>query len=124
MQIERAILRSTLLEEVRAAWSALRQAHPGERFYAFGIYTTDVVDYLMITASTEEGLSKVTAEYSGKYGGDIDLRRRSLRWSPCDSPLHLEGDGLLARSDALRMEGPDAYEDSPESAEAISMVFD
>src|SRR5262249_5094149 len=78
MQIEREVLRSTLLEEVRAAWSTLRQAHPGERFYAFGIYTTDVVDYLMITASTEEGLSKVTDGYLGKVGGDVELRRASL----------------------------------------------
>ena len=119
-QIDRQLLRSTLLEEVRGAWKGLRQAHPGEAFYSFGIYTTDAVDYLVITASTEEGLSKVTAEYCNKYGGDASLRQASLRWSPSDSPLHLEGQELLARSDALRMAGPDPYEDSRESDEAIA----
>ena len=44
-----------MLAELRAAWASLRGRHPGERFYCFGLYTTDLADYLMVTASTEEG---------------------------------------------------------------------
>jgi hypothetical protein len=124
MQIDRIKFRSTLLEEVRAAWSTLRHAHSSEVFYAFGIYTTAVVDYLMVTASTEEGLTKVTAEYCARDGGDSITRRASLRWFPADSPLHMEGRDLLAKSEALRSEGPDPYDDSPEADEVISMVLE
>jgi len=124
VQIDRNGLRATLLNEVCSAWEVLHQAHPRESFYSFGIYTTELVDYLMVTASTEEGLSAVTAKYWSNNGGDPALHRSSLRWSPCDSPLHVEGQGLLARSEAIRRQGPDPYEDSPESDEAVSMVFD
>jgi hypothetical protein len=123
MALDRLGLTATLTEELREAWRSLRESHPGERFYSFGFYTTALAEYLMVTASTEEGLSRVTAEYVQKDGGDPVLRRASLRWSPCDSPLHLEGEELLPRSTLLRDAGPDPYEDSPEADETVSLVY-
>jgi hypothetical protein len=122
--IDREALKTTMLTELRAAWASLRERHPGERFYSFGLYTTDLADYLMVTASTEEGLSEVTQRYVKRTGRDETAQRASLRWSPADSPLHAEGDGLLAESDQLRQAGPDPYDDTPEADEAISLVFD
>ena len=122
--IDRTVLRATLLRELRAAWETLRSAHRDEHFYSFGVYTTDVVDYLMVTASTEEGLAAATRIYVARDGGDPGLQQASLRWSPCDSPLHQEGESLLPESDRIRREGPDPYDDSPESDEAIAMAFD
>ena len=122
--IDREALETTMLAELRAAWASLRGRHPCERFYSFGLYTTDLADYLMVTASTEEGLSEVTQRYLTRTGRDANAQRAALRWSPADSPLHAEGDGLLAESDRLRQAGPDPYDDTPEADEAISLVLD
>jgi hypothetical protein len=122
--IDREALETTMLAELRAAWVTLRGRHPGERFYSFGLYTTDLADYLMVTASTEEGLTEVTQRYVTQTGSDATAQRAALRWSPADSPLHAEGEGLLAESDRLRREGPDPYDDTPEADEAISLLFD
>lgn len=116
--------RDTLLHEVRSAWQLLRQTHPRDHFYCFGVYTMACAEYLTITASTEEGLSVVAEKYLARAGGDRTLWRSCLRWSPCDSPLHEEGFNLLLRSQALRDSGPDPYDDTIEGSEAIALVFD
>jgi len=85
--IDREALETTMLAELRAAWASLRGRHPCERFYSFGLYTTDLADYLMVTASTEEGLSEVTQRYVTQTGRDATALRATLRWSPPDSPL-------------------------------------
>jgi hypothetical protein len=122
--LNRRRFRSTLIRELRSAWETLRRAHPTERFYAFGVYTTAVVDYLAVTASTEEALAVATQRYVERYGGDPALRSAALRWSPVDSPLHEEGESLLAASDDLRQQGPDPYDESPEADAAIALVFE
>ena len=122
--IDREALETTMLAELRAAWATLRGRHPDERFYSFGLYTTDLADYLMVTASTEEGLSEVTQRYVTQTGSEPAAQRAALRWSPADSPLHAEGEGLLVDSDRLRRAGPDPYDDTPEADEAISLLFD
>jgi hypothetical protein len=122
--IDRELFRTTLIEELREAWRTLRGAHPSERFYSFGFYTAALAEYLMVTASTEEGLSRVTADYLKTSGGDPSLRRAALRWSPCDSPLHAEGESLLPRATALRDAGPDPYDDSPEADEMVTLVYE
>ena len=122
--IDAQLFRTTLLEEFRAAWQTLREKHSTEHFYSFGLYTASGAEYLMVTASTEEGLSSATERYLARQGGDPTLMRTCLRWSFCDSPLHEEGMDLLPRSDALRTSGPDPYECSAESEEAITLVFE
>ena len=122
--LDRDTLQIVMLDELRAAWTRLRGAHPGERFYAFGLFTTDVADYLMVTASTEEGLSEATQRSVTRNASDPEQQRAALRWSPCDSPLHAEGEGLLPQSDRLRHAGAGAHDDTPEADETIAMVFD
>jgi hypothetical protein len=122
--LDRDTLQAVMLDELRAAWTRLCGAHPGERFYSFGLFTTDVADYLMVTASTEEGLSEVTQRYVTQGASDPGQQRAALRWSPSDSPLHAEGEGLLPESDRLRHAGAGAHDDTPEADETISLVFD
>jgi len=38
---------------------------------------------------------------NGNTPDDPALQRQALRWSPCDSPLHEAGSGLLPRSNAI-----------------------
>src|SRR5258708_12718859 len=113
--IDREALKTTMLAGLRAAWASLRGRHPGEQFYSFGLYTTDLADYLMVTASTEEGLSEVTQRYVTRTGRDATVQRAALRWSPADSPLHAEADWLLAETHRLRQPGPSPYHDNPDS---------
>lgn len=109
---------------MRSAWSILHANHPGESFYSFGLFTSPGASYLTVTASTEEGLTVVTADYVRRYGGGAKLQRQSLRWSPVDSPLHDEGARLLAGAQAIRDTMPDPYGDHPDAEEATLEVFD
>src|SRR5260370_8414661 len=104
-----------MLAELCVAWASMRRRHPDERFYSFGLYTTDLADYLMVTASTEEGLSEATQRYVTRTGRDATAQRAALRWSPADSPLHAEVDGLPAESDRLRQPRPHPYNHTPTS---------
>src|SRR5258705_1425930 len=119
--IDREALETTMLAELRTAWATLRGRHPGERFYSFGLYTTDLADYLMGTASTEEGLSEVTERYVTRTGRDATAQRAPLRWSPADSPLHAEAEALLAERDRLPCPGPYPHDESPEAGQSISL---
>lgn len=121
--IDPKVFRETITRELADAWRTLTKRHPDERFYSFGVYTTELADYLMVTAGTEEGLTVVTNRYLAQKASDPFLMRASLRWSPCDSPLHAEGMSLLPESDRLRTAGPDPYEGSEESDAAIAFVF-
>ena len=121
--IDPSLFRDTMRDELRSAWLTLRDRHRDDRFYAFGFYTSELASDLMVTASTEEGLSAVTGRYVAKLHRDPALTRASLRWSPCDSPLHIEGSDLLPRSSELRNAGPDPYDDTPEADQAVALVF-
>jgi hypothetical protein len=119
--LDSTLLCSTLRVELRAAWTKIRADHAQERLYGFGAYTTDSASYLMVTAFSESGLESQVAKYlaseRGK-GSDPVLQRQTLRWSPCDSPLHQEGSDLLPKSDkivdALNLEGDPDGEDFDE----------
>lgn len=117
--IDARLFRETLLDEFRSAWQTLRERHPTEHFYCFGLYTTGAAEYVMATACTEEGLSIATEKYLAREGGDPGLMRLCLRWSFCDSPLHEEALNLLPRSHALRDAVGDPYDE-----DAIELVFD
>jgi hypothetical protein len=123
-ELDRDLFRTTLADEISVAWKTLSERHQGEDFYAFGLYTTPLGESQMVTASTEEGLSRATSRYVEKYGDDPALRRLSLRWSHADSPLHDEGVDLLPESGALLAAGPDPYDESPEAEAAVSLVFE
>lgn len=113
-----------MLAETTSAWRTLRAAHGGAHFYSFGVYTAELADYLGLTASTEEGLSSVAEQYLASRRGDLRSMRASLRWSPCDSPLHEHALTLLPESDGLRTEGPDPYDDTHEAEAATALVFE
>lgn len=121
--LDSALLQATLRDELRAAWRKLHDEHGQDLLYGFGVYTTDSASYLMVTAFSEKGLearvAKAVADFgpggrhadlrkfaldSGGTPDDPTLQRQCLRWSPCDSPLHEIGSGLLPRSDEIVQE--------------------
>ena len=118
--LDPALLQLTLRDELRAAWRQLHAEHGAEELYGFGVYTTDSASTLGVTAFSEKGLDASVAQAVADFGpggrqaelrqfaldngGTPDepaLQRQSLRWNPCDSPLHERGAGLLPRSDAI-----------------------
>ncbi len=106
-EFDSSLLLSTLRTELRAAWTTIHAAHAQDGLYGFGVYTTDSASYLMVTAFSEAGLEQSVAESATSkmgQGKDPALQRESLRWSPCDSPLHEEGSALLPESDRIVQE--------------------
>ncbi len=88
-------LRSVLMPACQSAFSELRENHKGESFYCMSLYTSGGFSYLYPTAMTEEGLDQTVQRYQAnpRYADEpVEQLRMSLRWSPCDSPLHLEAD--------------------------------
>src|SRR5262249_9798725 len=86
-----ADLTEAMKAEVRQASEKLHRRHPTERFYAFGVYTTELGSYFVPFACGEDGLRKVAARYvaDGSYA-DLDTAAKELRWSIPDSPYHNE----------------------------------
>jgi hypothetical protein len=75
----------TLLAATRQALIVLRDEHPDERLYAFGLFTSPGAEYVTVTANSEEGLKR-------RSGG---MAMSPLRWSPCDWEYHDLGEGPL-----------------------------
>ena len=75
--------------DARAAWDALKKSHPGERVYAFCIYTTACADFLAPTACGEGGLREAATYYVKKKIYPVfEDAVEGLRWSIADSPHH------------------------------------
>ncbi len=144
-EFEPTQLLATLRTELRSAWATIHAAHAHDQLYGFGVYTTDTASYLMVTAFSQAGLEAGVARFLASkrgQGQDGALQRETLRWSPCDSPLHEEGEDLLPESDALVQEldagdgdeedendddfdeDDDDFDESDEVDPAIDAVFD
>ena len=118
--LDPSLFKSTLRDELRAAWLKLHAEHAPDGLYGFGVFTTDSASYLRVAAFAEKTLAQAVAKHVDDFrdggrcanlrksalemGGRPDdpaLQRACLRWSPADSPLHEVGSGLLPRSDAI-----------------------
>jgi hypothetical protein len=89
MNAERFI--QALYEHGVAALKRIQDARPHDRFYSFAFYTSGEFAYAFLTAASYEGLEEAVASYlkRPRYAtADPAELRRSLKWSPCDSPLH------------------------------------
>jgi hypothetical protein len=91
------VLEPTMLAVCRSSL----EKHAGEHFYGVALYTSGEYNYLVDSIATTEGLGWVARKYlQDKYyqenWGTLEVAARELKWSPCDSPLHCEFDGMFA----------------------------
>jgi hypothetical protein len=93
-------LTQALAADLREAWATTRRLYSDQQLYGFGPYTSTDAGYFEATASSELGLQTVARDYADGDEASLPLRTASLRWSPCDSPLHLTS-GDLPRITAL-----------------------
>jgi hypothetical protein len=84
------------------AFSRSAKKHRDEVIYCAALYTSDGYAYVCDTISTLAGLRRVAAEYvaKGSYA-TLEAAAHALKWSACDSPYHLENDGLFTEADRL-----------------------
>lgn len=80
MTIDAPELRAAAREAIRLSFEELLAAHPGERFYAFALYTDDGVSGISPAANSEEGLATKIAEY-GEDAEPNYLRWTTSEWS-------------------------------------------
>ena len=68
---------------LKAAFSELIRANPGQSFYAFALFTDDSLQFLHAAANTEEALTSTVKRYremvDPKYG--CTSTRAGMRWS-------------------------------------------
>jgi len=87
-----------------AGFRRIREEHPKDHFYCFAFYSNGEFTYAALTASTYEGLDRVTHDYMKKppYNAmTIEDLRLDLKWSPDDSPLHGAPEDILTALDPL-----------------------
>lgn len=84
--MDEAAVLAALEDAVRSAWSTVAALDPPEQTYGLVLYEGAEHGYVCVTAMTEEGLDRVTAEYRERYG---EHDREDLRWSVPDSPHHV-----------------------------------
>ncbi|WP_295856934.1 DUF4303 domain-containing protein [uncultured Xylophilus sp.] len=93
------------IELEKAALEAFRRSaaqHRFETIYCAALYTSGEYGYVCDTVSTVEGLHQIAKNYVQKGSFEnIQKAVRDLKWSPCDSPYHLENEHLFERSNAL-----------------------
>lgn len=88
-------LKNKIVDAGTIAFGKVRASHPNDKFYFFCLYTSGEFNYLYPTCSSYEGLRQVAEKYKqDEYyqNKSIEYLQNDLKWSPCDSPLHLEGE--------------------------------
>jgi len=108
-----AVLESTIAQEVESAFTTIIGNNPNLTVYSLGLYFHGW-GYILPTFSSEEGLEQVAKHYiegleqvDKRYGKgseqDVDLEKKTLRWSPCDSPHHGEAEleSMMPKTEAL-----------------------
>ncbi len=84
-------LQQALYEHGLLAIARIRSLRPTDSFYSFAFYTSGSFGYAFLTASSYEGLDEAVETHSQNpnwHKHNIIELRKSLKWSPCDSPLH------------------------------------
>jgi hypothetical protein len=107
-------LQEALYQHGLAAIPRIRSHRPSDSFYSFAFYTNDEFSYAFLTASTEQGLDEVVAEYRQEplYAQkDPAQLRTNLKWSPCDSPLHEFCEEGAIELDEIMTEVSEAFPD-------------
>ncbi|OLT14124.1 hypothetical protein BJF79_02820 [Actinomadura sp. CNU-125] len=110
-------LAARLVDAARAAFAQARDAHPGETFYCYGLFTGPLLEYILPTCASEEGLRAVARVYTAEFGGMVDAQADGLRWSPADSPHHLLGEHHFGAVEEL-LDSRAAEDDVEDEAEA------
>ena len=113
------LLKQALYKHGIAAIQSIREARPKDTFYSFAFYTSGGFDYAFITASSYEGLDEAVKACLNEQPDSKespDKLRCSLKWSPCNSPIHesysLANDAL----DELMKEVSEIYQNIEEDA--------
>ncbi|HEX8913690.1 MAG TPA: DUF4303 domain-containing protein [Humisphaera sp.] len=80
-------LRADIREGAREAFAAVRKAHPGERFYAYALYSDDDPTTVCAAANTEEAVARNLERARGRkdYDAADDAETAAMyRWSTGD----------------------------------------
>ncbi|WP_374009342.1 DUF4303 domain-containing protein [Leifsonia sp. LS-T14] len=92
-----ARIRSAVAGAAREAWTRLRDEHPDDDFYYFGLWTSPVAHRPAPTACSLQGLSAAARSCDEELPVAVD----DLRWDVNSSPYDLFGDEFFARLDPL-----------------------
>lgn len=93
--IDFELFETNLLQASRNTFSAVQRDHPYETFYAFALYKSPLLEGIVPTSNSEEGLEKVIDKHRHLYAArkwkfNDNEKRISLRWeTPADWFYHL-----------------------------------
>ena len=102
-----ARIRSAIADAARETWTRLRDEHPADHFYYFGLWTTPVAHRPAPTACSAQGL-RIAVETARADGLPASVDQ--LRWMVNASPYDLFGDPAFARLEPLFEARGDPYD--------------
>jgi hypothetical protein len=116
---------TALTNATRRAFSEVRDAHPGEHFYVYALFS-ETGDDLQPTCHSEEALERVVATHAARAA---KKRRKSsgpsaeaLRWSAEEFAYHQHGEEHFAAVRGLPSDRPEAVSTSPWRRSARSIA--
>ena len=100
-----AVLEETIAQDVESAFTTIIANNINLTLYSLGLYYHGW-GYILPTFSSEEGLQQVAKNYAEGVKENIELEKKSLRWSPCDSPHHGEEEleSMMPKTESLLKE--------------------
>ncbi|MCP3875098.1 MAG: DUF4303 domain-containing protein [Desulfobacteraceae bacterium] len=106
---------SVLFNECKRIFFIILEELSHENIYSLALYNSgDNWGYLFPTVATKKGLSEVAAEYQkDEYyqNQSMDELEADLKWSPCDSPRHVNYESTLKESEKLLQQAEDMMEE-------------
>jgi hypothetical protein len=109
---ELAHIRQTVGAAARAAFTAVREAHPEEDFYYYVLWTTGVVHRPAPCACSKQGLARAMEKYR-------ESEPAHLRWSEADSPYDCFGDEHFLEVERLFRRYGDPYDRADEDTDVL-----
>ncbi|MFO0903826.1 MAG: DUF4303 domain-containing protein [Pirellulales bacterium] len=97
-----AKLRKAVYSAAKRAFTCVREKHPKERFYVFGLMTNDAAQYLYPLSNSEEALKRTVKKY--RSDGYKDHDADSLRWSFGDWSYSKDGEEFFDEVNQLLSE--------------------
>ena len=125
MSKETVALRKSIIDATRSAFTELRKNVTKENFYTFALYTSELGDYIVSSANTEEGLLRRAQEYQSRSKKEtLPNLQNQLRWSAADWAYHCTGEDHFEAAQKLLDARPDCTDmDDDECEEEVALRF-
>ena len=109
------LLSKLLQNAIRESWNLATTQHPKEDIYAYILYTSPLLGYVVPSFNSMQALDRIAGD---------EAEREYLRWSPSEWEYHLENKALFDKVQEVLSElNTESYYDDEQAFEHRWQVF-